>query len=103
MESIKKITALLFSFVCIALALWVVAHNLAPVALSLGFFTFTQPQWVWLVLFAFIGFIVTALVYQARIVRLKLQVRALRKQFLLQERKAESQKISLDEGTPRLG
>jgi uncharacterized integral membrane protein len=101
MEHMKKIITLIVSFLCIALSLWVVAHNLNDVPLSLGVLTLVQPQWVWLLVIAFIGFFVTALGYQARIVSLKLQLRKLRKQILLQG-KAKEQKNLDNEASSRL-
>ncbi|MEC9291588.1 MAG: LapA family protein [Pseudomonadota bacterium] len=102
MEPMKKITALLFSFVCIALSLWVVAHNLNHTTLSLGFMSFSQPQWVWMLASAFVGFLLTALAFQARVLHLKFQMRQLRKKLLLQGKVAPRNEESLGDESPRL-
>ncbi len=102
MEPMKKITTLLFSLVCIALSLWVVAHNLNHTTLSLGFVSLSQPQWVWMLASAFVGFFLTALAFQARVLHLKFQVRQLKKKFLLQGKVVPKNKENLDDESPRL-
>lgn len=85
MTYMKKIFISIVSLLCIAVSLWLVTHNQERVTLSLGFATFSQPQWVWLLLFSFWGFLLTALGYQVRVLQLKLHVRQLKKKCLLQK------------------